>query len=77
MRAIRRVLEGRRHYGSNSRPMANRIAGTQGWVENVVVKKNDGGGRALANERGGRHFWPVKFPVKHLMLTCGPQSGDL
>ena len=39
MRAILSVLEGRRHYGSNSRPMANRIAGTQGWVENVVVKK--------------------------------------
>ena len=64
MRAILSVLEGRRHYGSNSRPMANRIAGTQGWVENVVVKKNDGGGHALANERGWRRFWPASLPCQ-------------
>ena len=72
MRAILSVLEGRRHYGSNSRPMANRIAGTEGWVENVVVKKmTEGGAPSRMNGVGGVFSLPAS-PVKHLVLTCGP-----
>ena len=72
MRAILSILEGRRHCGSNSRPMGNRIAGTQGWVENVVVKKNDGGGAPSRMNGVGGVFGLPASTVKHLVLTCGP-----
>ena len=78
MRAILSILEGRRHCGSNSRPIANRIAGTQAWVENVVVKKEMTEGSApLRMNGGGRRFRSASLPCQTFDLTRGPDRGGL
>ena len=66
MRVLRRVLEGKRDYGSNSRPIANRIASTQAWVENVVVKKEmtEGSAPSRMNGVGGVFGLPVLWFVR-------------